>query len=311
MFKISDFSKLSQVSMRTLRYYDEIGLLKPEHVDSSTGYRYYLVEQLSRLQRILALKDLGFELAQIVQVLDEDLPVEQLRGMLRLKQYEIQQRVQAEQERLARIEGRLKGLQAGGAHFSHEVTLKKVHAQIVASTRTVAANFTQKNQRASELLEMLKKNGVRQTDHLLFIEDEDGYHENDVNMVEIVVPIGSFSIGNIVERSSGRITIRELPAVNTMATLLYHGNPYSLGEAYQPLGAWIGANDYVISGSCRKVCLQREGDLDAYITEIQFPVEKRDAHKQNFSYTSKQNIAQEFQHAEMFPISLSLLTRSE
>ena len=102
MFKISDFSKLSQVSMRTLRYYDEIGLLKPVHVDEDTGYRYYLVEQLSRLQRILALKDLGFELAQIVQVLDEDLPPEQLRGMLRLKQLEIQQRILAEQERLAR-----------------------------------------------------------------------------------------------------------------------------------------------------------------------------------------------------------------
>ena len=296
MFKISDFSKLSQVSMRTLRYYDEIGLLKPVRVDSDTGYRYYLVEQLSRLQRILALKDLGFELAQIVQVLDEDLPPEQLRGMLRLKQHEIQQRVQVEQERLARIEARLKQLEAGGTRLSHDVALKKVRAQIVASTRTLAANFTLKNQFATDMLTTLKKNGVRQIDHLLFIDPEGSYRENDLNIVEIVVPVQSSSVGNIVERSGGRITIRELPAVNTMATLLYQGNPYTLSEAYQPLGTWIQANDYVITGSCRKVCLQREGDLDSHLTEIQFPVEKKDAIRQAFSHASKRNTTQETQN---------------
>lgn len=296
MFKISDFSKLSQVSMRTLRYYDEIGLLKPVHVDSDTGYRYYLVEQLSRLQRILALKDLGFELAQIVQVLDEDLPPEQLRGMLRLKQHEIQQRVQTEQERLARIEARLKQLETGGTRLSHEVTLKKVRSQIAASTRTLAANFTLKNQLATEMLHTLKKNGVRQTDHLLFIDSEGGYRENDMNIVEIVVPVQSSSVGNIVERSGGRITIRELPDVNTMATLLYQGNPYTLSEAYQPLGTWIQAHDYVITGSCRKVCLQREGDLNSHITEIQFPVEKKGANRQSFSYISKHSATPERQN---------------
>ena len=296
MFKISDFSKLSQVSMRTLRYYDEIGLLKPVHVDSDTGYRYYLVEQLSRLQRILALKDLGFELAQIIQVLDEDLPPEQLRGMLRLKQNEIQQRVLAEQERLARIEARLKQLEAEGTRLSHEVALKKVRSQIVASTRTLAANFTLRNQLATETLNTLKKNGVRQTDHLLFIDSEGGYREMDMNIVEIVVPVQSSSVGNIVERSGGRITIRELPGVNTMATLLYQGNPYTLSEAYQPLGTWIQANDYVITGSCRKVCLQREGDLDSHVTEIQFPVEKKDANRQSFSHASKRSATQESQN---------------
>lgn len=281
--------------MRTLRYYDEIGLLKPVHVDSETGYRYYLVEQLARLQRILALKDLGFELAQIVQVLDEDLPPEQLRGMLRLKQLEIQQRVQAEEERLARIEARLKQLEAGGTRLSHEVALKKVRSQIVASTRTLAANFTLKNQFATEMLNTLKKNGVRQIDHLLFIDSEGSYRENDMHIVEIVVPVQSSTVGNIVEQSGGRITIRELPAVNTMATLLYHGNPYTLSEAYQPLGTWIQANDYVITSSCRKVCLQRDGDLDSHVTEIQFPVEKKEAVRQGFSHTSKRSAIQETQ----------------
>lgn len=62
MFKIGDFSKFSRVSVKTLRYYDEIGLLKPETVDSNTGYRYYSAEQLPRLNSIVGLKELGMNL---------------------------------------------------------------------------------------------------------------------------------------------------------------------------------------------------------------------------------------------------------
>ena len=71
MLKIGDFSSLSQVSIKTLRYYDERGLLSPAHVDPQTGYRYYSASQLSRLHRILALKDLGFSLEQIAMCLEE------------------------------------------------------------------------------------------------------------------------------------------------------------------------------------------------------------------------------------------------
>ena len=92
MFKIGDFSKISQVSMRMLRHYDEIGLLKPAHVDPFTGYRSYSADQLPRLNRILALRDLGLSLEEIGRVLDDDLPASELRGMLRLKQAELRQR---------------------------------------------------------------------------------------------------------------------------------------------------------------------------------------------------------------------------
>src|SRR2546427_5071593 len=93
MIRIGDFSKLSQVSIKTLRYYDEVGLLKPINVDRFTSYRYYAVSQLPRLNRILALKDLGLSLEQIAQVLDEGVSPEQLRGMLRLKRAELQQHI--------------------------------------------------------------------------------------------------------------------------------------------------------------------------------------------------------------------------
>ncbi len=80
MFKIGEFSKLSQVTVKTLRYYDEIGLLKPAEVDRFTSYRYYSVDQLPRLNRILALKDLGLSLDQVAHLLDGNLPPGHFRG---------------------------------------------------------------------------------------------------------------------------------------------------------------------------------------------------------------------------------------
>ena len=114
MFKIGDFSKLSQVSVKTLRYYDELGLLKPVEVDRFTGYRYYSADQLPRLNGIRALQDLGLTLEQIADLLDQGLPAAQLRGMLRLKQAELKEQVREEQARLARVETRLKQIEQEG-----------------------------------------------------------------------------------------------------------------------------------------------------------------------------------------------------
>src|SRR5215470_13067245 len=103
MFRIGDFSGLTGVSVKTLHHYDDIGLFKPLRADPFTGYRYYSFDQLPRLNRILALKDLGFPLGQIARILDNDLTLEQLTGMLRLRQAELQQQADEAQERLARV----------------------------------------------------------------------------------------------------------------------------------------------------------------------------------------------------------------
>jgi DNA-binding transcriptional MerR regulator len=120
MFKIGEFSRISQVSAKTLRYYDEIGLLTPARVDRFTGYRYYSADQLPRLNRILALKDLGLSLEQIAALLDDDLPPAEIRGMLRLKRVEIQQHLEEEQARLARVEARLKQIEQGWLEARNE-----------------------------------------------------------------------------------------------------------------------------------------------------------------------------------------------
>src|SRR5512140_84267 len=100
MIKIGDFSKLAHVSVKTLHHYDELGLLTPAHVDRYSGYRYYALDQLAVLNRILALKDLGLSLDQITQLLHEDLSIAEMRGMLRLKQMELASQVAEEQAAL-------------------------------------------------------------------------------------------------------------------------------------------------------------------------------------------------------------------
>jgi len=137
MIRIGDFSKLSRVSVKTLRYYDEVGLLKPIQVDRVTGYRYYEFDQLPQLYRILALKDLGFSLEEIGHLLESDLSVEQMRGMLRLRQAEIRQRMEEEAGRLERVELWLRQIEQEDSMSKYDVVIKKLEPIKVASVRGV------------------------------------------------------------------------------------------------------------------------------------------------------------------------------
>src|SRR5262245_143538 len=90
MFRIGEFAQIGQVSSRQLRFYDHLGLLQPAHIDGDTGYRYYSIQQLPRLNRILALKELGFALEQIRPLLDDQIADPELRGMLHMKRAEVE-----------------------------------------------------------------------------------------------------------------------------------------------------------------------------------------------------------------------------
>src|SRR5512138_940620 len=137
MIRIGDFSKLSRVSVKTLRFYDEMGLLKPVQVDRFTGYRYYEFDQLPRLYRILALKDLGFSLEEIGHLLEGELSTEQMRGMLKLRQAEIRQRVEEEAERLERVEHWLGEIEQEDFVSRYDIVIKKIEPIKVASVRGV------------------------------------------------------------------------------------------------------------------------------------------------------------------------------
>jgi len=270
MFKIGEFSKLSQVTVKTLRYYDEIGLLKPAKVDRFTSYRYYSADQLPRLNRVLALKDLGLSLAQVASLLDDNLPPAQIRGMLRLKQAELQQQVQEEQERLARVEWRLRQIEQEGTMSTQEVVIKKVPALPVASVRDVIPTYGDCGQLYGEIFAHLGRHRISPAGPPLAVYYDEEYRERDVD-VEAAVPVaGPVPPGD-------RIAVRELPAVEEMACTVHLGSYDTLGEAYNRLMTWIEANGYRICGPNREVYVQGAepgSDPSAGVTELQFPVAK-------------------------------------
>src|SRR5262245_8336181 len=189
MLKIGDFSKLSQVSVKTLRYYDEMGLLRPEVVDAFTGYRYYSASQLPRLNRVLALKDLGFTLEQIGRVLDEGVSPAQLQGMLRLKRAEAQRQVEDEQARLARIEARLRQIEREDTMPDYGVVLKQVEPQWVAGVRRVLPNYQAVGQLYGELFGALGPTGALARGEMPLtaaVYHDEGYRERDVDVEAVV-----------------------------------------------------------------------------------------------------------------------------
>ncbi|MGB0385458.1 MAG: MerR family transcriptional regulator [Ardenticatenaceae bacterium] len=267
MFKIGDFSKLSQVSVKALRYYDKIGLLKPARVDPFTNYRYYSVEQLPRLNRILALKDLGLSLEQISRLLEDHLSTAELRGMLRLKQAEIQQLVKQEQARLARIERQLKLIdEQENSMLSYDVVIKNVEPVLIASVRDTLPSYPAVGQLFNEVYAYLGQFGM--TGDCVAIWHDPEHKESDVDG-EGAVFIKSSLPGN------ERVKVYQLPA-ETMASLIHHGSYQNFNQAYTALLTWINANGYQITGPNREIYLKggSQQDEDSYVTEIQFPVKK-------------------------------------
>jgi DNA-binding transcriptional MerR regulator len=281
MFKIREFSKFTRVSVKMLRHYDELGLLKPVHVDPYTSYRYYSADQLPRLNRIIALKDLGFTLEQIGKLLDDQLPLAELRGMLRLRRAEIEQQVERERARLAQVEARLRAIEQSGQSPRYEVVIREVPAALVASIRQTVPSEADASTLFDELEVYVAQHQARAVSSPLAIYHDDDYQEERLD-IEVAVPL--------IQRlpNTERITVRELPSVPTMACVVYTGSYEHSDEALHTLLTWSEANDYKIVGAMREVYLRfNASSAEQYalpkafltdkrellVTEIQIPVE--------------------------------------
>jgi effector-binding domain-containing protein len=271
MIRIGDFSKLNRVTIKTLRYYDEVGLLKPAHVDAYTGYRYYTYNQLPRLNRILALKDLGFSLEEIKGLLTEDLTPEQMRGMLKLRQSEINQRIQDEEDRLRRVEARLRQIEREEVMSAYDIVTKEVEPIKVATVRGVVPTPPDQGRLWGILESHLQKHGLASKEPCFSLYHDDEYKEKDWD-IEVCEAIEE----DVPETT--QVNVRSLLKVETMACVVHHGPFVTISDAYDALMKWIDENGYQIVGPCREVYLNpaRHGNQNdpETITEIQFPVKK-------------------------------------
>lgn len=240
MLKIGDLSRLAQVSVKTLRYYGDLGLLKPAWIDRYTGYRYYAAEQLERLNHILALKDLGFSLEQIRDLLNESLSAEELRGMLRLRQAELERSLSEERARLGRVEARLRQIDREGRALEYPVVLKAIEAQRVLAVQGAVAGYGQTVPLLERLLEALPQvpaGAVEGAPIARYLQqDEDRSLRAEVGI--------TVAVGRTPRSSPGHLVLRAWPAAPDALATLHQGDPDGLPAAYNALLRWASESGY-------------------------------------------------------------------
>lgn len=268
MLRVSEFSGLGRVTVKALHLYDRLGLLEPARVDPESGYRSYALDQLPRLNRILALKDLGFSLGEVRRMLDEDPSPAELRGMLRLKRAELERQVAEGRERLARVEARLAQIEREGAPPAYDVALKEVAPVAVASARATEPTHERFIRFTNEVPALVERSGLRATGATRTIFYHEGFRERDFD-IEVAVPVPKGSALDLPTSGGGRVRVRELDGVPRMASLIWRGED-PLVEAYAAIGSWIADNGYLVAGPARELYLRGGA---APVFEIQYPVE--------------------------------------
>lgn len=276
MLKIGVFAQVSRVSIKMLRHYDEMGLLKPVFVDDFSGYRYYSLEQLPRVHRIIALKDLGFSLDQIAQMLNRKLPPEQLRRTLSQKQEELSRQVREDQARLERVKARLRQIDQEGKMSDYEVVLKRIEPMLVAGISEVVPEGEQVtpvyHRIFTELFQYVSEQGIDMTDRQLSIDTslDSGWKVNDAEVtIEAAICLDRPT------PETQRVRVHTLPAVDMMACTIHHGDYDLLNQAYEALLRWTEASGYEVDGANRHLYLQTGNTAEENITEVQFPVGRR------------------------------------
>ncbi|MBI5080639.1 MAG: MerR family transcriptional regulator [Chloroflexi bacterium] len=282
MFKIGEFSKLGQVSTRMLRHYDQLGLLKPSQTDTFTSYRYYTIDQLARLNRIVALKELGFSLEQVSQLLEKegDLSAEKLRGMLTLRRAEIEHEIQDKQVQLTEVESRLRQIEQEGQPSPYEIVIKSLQPQAVASIRQIVPTlgemgfFCQKLY--GGLYASLERHGITPLQPEITLYHNDEYQEHDLD-VEVALPIQPKTLRQ--PPRSDDLTFRELPSAE-IAALIYEGSFDEMSSAVLALLTYIDTHHHVLAGPLRELHLSgpahdEQGRVQKQLViELQAPVRK-------------------------------------
>lgn len=274
MFTVGEFSKLTRVSKRMLRYYDELDLFKPAQTHPTTGRRYYSSSQMPVLNRILALKDLGLTLKQVGHMLQDDVSDAEIRGMFMIKKAEIEQTVLDDLDRLRRIEARLQQNQM--VNTGLDVVIKSIPAQPILSIRT---HFSS----GEALMQMIE--GILQTVPSQVPSGALGafvgvFYADDFTLTENDVDLGYFlnkSVSSPIQLGSDCVLeMSELEPVVTMATCVQRGGADPALFGFGKIAQWIESNGYRIAGPYREIGhnVTSLADFDDVTLEIQMPIEK-------------------------------------
>jgi DNA-binding transcriptional MerR regulator len=278
MFGIGEFARLGDVSVRTLRHYDEIGLLKPAKVDPATGYRGYSPDQLGQLNRIIALKELGLSLTQARRLLD-GITLDELRGMLMLRRAQLEHELEERRNQLLGVEARLRYIAQEAAMPADDIVVKTVPAMGVVLLAGKAPAFGPANivPVVNQLREQFDRlrifDRVQETGPLMIFYD---YAGDDVT-VHLALPVAE-PPGDLPEPAQYRV----LPPIEA-AVAVRTGRAASIFPmVYQDLATWIDQHGYeAASPSGREIWVHEVDDIaDAptqQVFEVQVPFTRGEA----------------------------------
>ena len=271
MLKIGDFSKLSRVSIRMLRHYDEIGLLKPAETDRFTDYRYYREDQLPTVCRITALKDMGFSLADIVRILDVYDDKEELERYFADKERELKQISQDTAYKLTLLDAARKRLRKEES-MNYHVTIKIIPARYAATVHTTIPRYEDEGMVWNTLVSETAHMKLVAADPCLcavtFLDGE--YKEKDVEVMAWKTVKGSYP-------DTEHVKFMTLPEV-TVASCIFKGGYHLINEVYAAIAAWVDANGYESAGltfNIYHVSPHETHNPDEFVTEVCCPVKKK------------------------------------
>ena len=271
LYKIGDFSRLCRITVRTIRYYDEIGLLKPVRVEQTTGYRYYSIEQLPTLNRIIMLKGIGLSLDDIKGLLNNGMSADYIRQLLQVKRTEIQERVNQDSGRLKQVEVWLDRINKEGTILTDiNIQRKTVPALRVISKREIGTYEETTAKLHGEIVWQINHPGNQETVKVtgpvmgLFYDDE--YKEKDAD-IEVAIPIsGEISINKV------NIEVKTLPKCEVISAM-HKGTLYDINKAYAQIMEYAEEHDLKLITPVRELYFTYLEELpeDELLTEIQFP----------------------------------------
>lgn len=273
MFKIGEFSKLTQVSIRMLRHYDQMGLLKPDNVDPSTGYRLYSAQQIPLLQKIILLRDSKFGISEIKNILEnwnEGFIIEELER----KKKEISLEITREQLRIDKINKAVASIQSKRLETHYNVIFKEIPSYSVLSLREMIPDYCYEGILWDKMYRFIEEEHIEvvncSNNNLAIYYDQE-HKENAVD-VEIGVVVKKKGV------SRDNFIFRDTEPVKLMACSMVYGSFDHIAEGYYSFCYWLEQNQqYQMYGFSRQICHKgpmEEMNPDHYVTEIQIPVMK-------------------------------------
>lgn len=273
MLKIGDFSKMSRISIRMLRHYDECGLLKPAEVDPFTGYRYYHEAQLLQAGRIQVLKNMGFSLAMIREILKKYTDGAKLEHFLTIKRREIEEQQQEISQRLRLIDSTIEWLRRDGNIMGYDVSLKVIPEREVASVRQIIPSYSEEGVLWKTLMEETWPQHLQAGSPCYNVAV---FHDGEYKDSDVDVEIQKSVSGTYSDTEHVRF---KTVAPAQIASATFTGGYEQISQVNAAVAAWIVDNGYEFDGMAFNIYHigpYETKNPDEYVTEICYPVRKKD-----------------------------------